>query len=160
MAVSSRGQLHDFLKYKESDEIVSDVFSFHLSFRPAVKDVRAILAKNPETKFIHLAFSNRETLSKRAEKLLKEKGIQILQGLEFWGKKADSDGFYSIDLNKALGLSKRYESGELSLVGLRGVISNRLDIGAELTDYIIRTEILQNMSQEAFEKLSLIGGVD
>lgn len=153
MAVSTKGQLHDFLKYKESDEDVSDIFSFHLSFRPAVRDVRAIIEKNPETKFIHLAFSNRKTLSKRAERLLKEKGIEIIQGLEFWGKKADFDGFYFVDSNKALDLSKRYESRELGLNEFKDVIMEELGIGSELSDYLIRTEILQNVSYDAFESL-------
>lgn len=145
--ISNKEQLNDFVKSDSVDE--SERF-IHLSFRPSFRNITALYGKCGSLKFVHLSYSNKGSLSKKAANFLKEHGIALLQGREIWGKRAE---YFEIDLNGVSDISENYDDdGNVRLNDVTDEIKEKLGLENDLADYVIQTEIFTSMTAEGFEK--------
>ncbi|WP_255333911.1 DUF1699 family protein [Methanosarcina sp. KYL-1] len=112
----------------------------HMAFRPANKDILALVEACPKIEVIQLPKSYRRTVSKSIEMFLEMQRIELIEG-DVWGHRKDIDEYYSIPS------SVIEEIKELKIEGkpaetIEEKVSKARKINPEMVAYILKKEVI------------------
>ena len=110
----------------------------HLAFRPANKDILALVEACPKVEVVQLPRSYRRTLSKSIEMFLEMQRIELIEG-DVWGHRKDIDEYYTVPS------SVLEEIKELKIEGkpaetIEEKVSRTRNINPGIVAYILKKE--------------------
>jgi len=110
----------------------------HLAFRPANKDIFALVETCPKLEVIQLPKSYRRTVSKSIEMFLQMQRIQLIEG-DVWGHRKDINEYYTVPTS-VIEQIKELKSEGTPTQRIEEKISRESKLNPEMVSYILKKE--------------------
>jgi Protein of unknown function (DUF1699). len=110
----------------------------HLAFRPANKDVFALVETCPKLEVIQLPKSYMATVSKSIEMFLEMQRIQLIEG-DVWGHRKDINEYYTVPSSVTEKIKDMESEGKLN-EDIEAKVSRKYRINPKMVAYMMSKE--------------------
>jgi hypothetical protein len=110
----------------------------HIAFRPANKDIFALVETCPKLEVIQVPKSYRRTVSKSIEMFLGMQRIQLIEG-DVWGHRKDINEYYTVPTS-VIEQIKELKSEGTPTQRIEEKVSRESKLNPEMVSYILKKE--------------------